>query len=107
VPGKFLCTSPPYFLHKHKRSRFYMLLIRKQWLDRARKLGLISAKCVSDSTKNCMVSARRGGKVIGVAARLRDTAGSSLCVTVCYDVIYVPRRRRILFQPGGSLISAL
>jgi hypothetical protein len=32
VPGKFLCTSPPYFLHKHKRSRFHMLLIREHWL---------------------------------------------------------------------------
>jgi hypothetical protein len=32
VPGKSLCTSPPYLLHRHKRSRFYMLFIREQWL---------------------------------------------------------------------------
>jgi hypothetical protein len=27
-----LVHLPAYFLHKHKRSRFYMLLIREQWL---------------------------------------------------------------------------
>jgi hypothetical protein len=58
-----------------------------------------SAECISH--KKCMVSARRGGKVIGVAARLRDTAGR-LCATVCYDVCSQTSQKTV--QPG-SLIA--
>jgi hypothetical protein len=45
-----------------------------------------SAECISD--KNCMVSANQGGKVVGVAARLGDTAGVGLCLTICYNICF-------------------